>query len=115
MACGPDPKCLPLSPPQVGERLGRYDVEKRSALEKEDYELAQTRTEQMEEYRGRVYQQLQVHDLLDMAAMQTLVRPMHRPALHSPWGREADTGTLWGRPPEKINLFFFFFYKNTTD
>uniref|UniRef100_A0A8C5F8S5 Centrosomal protein 104 n=1 Tax=Gadus morhua TaxID=8049 RepID=A0A8C5F8S5_GADMO len=63
---------------KVGERLGRYDVEKRSALEKEDYELARKRTEQMEEYRGKVYHQLQVHDLLDMAAMQTLVRTGQR-------------------------------------
>ena len=77
MTNGLDPKCLPLRP-QVGERLGRYDVEKRSALEKEDYELAQKRTEQMEEYRGKVYHQLQVHDLLDMAAMQTLVRTGQR-------------------------------------
>ncbi|KAJ3585944.1 hypothetical protein NHX12_012351 [Muraenolepis orangiensis] len=58
---------------KVGELLGRYDVEKRSATEKEDYALAQRRKEQMDEYRSAVYQQLQVHHLLDMAAMQPTV------------------------------------------
>ncbi|CAL8318918.1 unnamed protein product [Merluccius merluccius] len=52
---------------KVGERLGRYDVEKRSATEKEDYDLAQRRKEQMAEYRRTVYEQLQVHNLLDLA------------------------------------------------
>lgn len=52
---------------KVGERLARYDVEKRCAIEKEDYDLAKKKKEQMEEYRRSVYQQLEVHNLLDMA------------------------------------------------
>lgn len=50
----------------MGERLARYDVEKRCAIEKEDYDLAKKKKELMEEYRKTVYQQLEVHDLLDM-------------------------------------------------
>ncbi|NWZ68015.1 CE104 protein, partial [Acrocephalus arundinaceus] len=50
---------------KVGERLGRYEVEKRYAVEKEDYDLAKKKKEQMDEYRLKVYQQLELHDLLD--------------------------------------------------
>ncbi|XP_034552393.1 centrosomal protein of 104 kDa isoform X2 [Notolabrus celidotus] len=51
---------------KVGERLARYDVEKRCAIEKEDYDLAKKKKELMEDYRKSVYQQLEVHNLLDM-------------------------------------------------
>uniref|UniRef100_A0A8D3AAV4 Centrosomal protein of 104 kDa n=1 Tax=Scophthalmus maximus TaxID=52904 RepID=A0A8D3AAV4_SCOMX len=44
---------------KVGERLARYDVEKRCAIEKEDYDLAKKKKELMEEYRRSVYQQLE--------------------------------------------------------
>ncbi|XP_077168779.1 centrosomal protein of 104 kDa isoform X1 [Paroedura picta] len=50
---------------KVGERLGRYEVEKRCAVEREDYDLAKQKKQQMEEYRLRVYQQLELHNLLD--------------------------------------------------
>ncbi|XP_036435026.1 LOW QUALITY PROTEIN: centrosomal protein of 104 kDa [Colossoma macropomum] len=55
---------------KVGERLGRYDVEKHSAIEREDYDTAKQKKEQMESYRLRVYQQLELHDLLDMGQLQ---------------------------------------------
>ena len=60
---------------QVGERLARYDVDKRCAIEKEDYDLAKKKKELMEEYRRSVYQQLEVHNLLDMSMVssQTLI------------------------------------------
>lgn len=51
---------------KAGERLARYDVEKRCAIEKEDYDLARQKKELMEEYRKSVYQQLEVHNLLDV-------------------------------------------------
>ncbi|XP_037628154.1 centrosomal protein of 104 kDa isoform X2 [Sebastes umbrosus] len=54
---------------KVGERLARYDVEKRCAIEKEDYDLAKKKKELMEEYRRSVYQQLEVHNLLDMTVI----------------------------------------------
>ncbi|XP_069731112.1 centrosomal protein of 104 kDa [Phaenicophaeus curvirostris] len=54
---------------KVGERLGRYEVEKRCAVEKEDYDLAKKKKQQMEAYRLKVYQQLELHDLLDAELM----------------------------------------------
>lgn len=50
---------------QVGERLGRYEVEKRCAVEKEDYDLAKEKKQQMEQYRAKVYEQLELHSLAD--------------------------------------------------
>lgn len=60
--------------PQVGERLGRYEVEKRCAVEKEDYDLAKEKKQQMEQYRAEVYQQLQLHSLLDAELVGTGLR-----------------------------------------
>nr|XP_014347345.1 PREDICTED: centrosomal protein of 104 kDa [Latimeria chalumnae] len=51
---------------QVGERLGRYEVEKRCAVEKEDYDLAKQKKQQMDDYRLKVYQQLELHNLLQL-------------------------------------------------
>lgn len=58
----------------MGERLARYDVEKQCAIDKGDRDQARKKKEQMEEYRKSVYQQLEVHNLLDMA----MVRPERR-------------------------------------
>uniref|UniRef100_A0A3B3E3A2 Centrosomal protein of 104 kDa n=1 Tax=Oryzias melastigma TaxID=30732 RepID=A0A3B3E3A2_ORYME len=55
---------------QVGERLARYDMEKRCAIEKEDYDLAKKKKEVMMELRRNIYQQLEVHGLLDMSTVQ---------------------------------------------
>lgn len=52
---------------QVGERLAHYDIEKRCAIEKEDYDLAKKKKELMENYRRSVYKQLEVHNLLDIS------------------------------------------------
>lgn len=40
-------------------------MEKRCAVEKEDYDLAKHKKRQMEEYRARVYAQLELHSLVD--------------------------------------------------
>ncbi|XP_041702397.1 centrosomal protein of 104 kDa isoform X1 [Coregonus clupeaformis] len=58
---------------KVGERLGRYDVEKCCAIEKEDYDTAKKKKEQMEEYRMTVYHQLEVHNLLDMGTIRKIM------------------------------------------
>uniref|UniRef100_A0AAQ4QJ10 Centrosomal protein of 104 kDa n=1 Tax=Gasterosteus aculeatus aculeatus TaxID=481459 RepID=A0AAQ4QJ10_GASAC len=63
---------------KVGERLARYDVEKRCAIEKEDYDLAKRKKELMEEYRRSVYQQLEVHNVLDMRSPEPTVRHRNR-------------------------------------
>lgn len=68
---------------KVGERLGRYEVEKRCAVEKEDYDLAKHKKRQMEEYRARVYAQLELHSLVDT---ELVPRPLDlplQPLVHS--------------------------------
>ncbi|XP_039330125.1 centrosomal protein of 104 kDa isoform X2 [Saimiri boliviensis] len=57
---------------KVGERLGRYEVEKRCAVEKEDYDLAKEKKQQMEQYRAEVYEQLELHSLLDAELAESL-------------------------------------------
>ncbi|KAG8568705.1 hypothetical protein GDO81_014113 [Engystomops pustulosus] len=68
---------------KVGERLGRYEVEKRCAVEKEDYDLAKQKKQQMEEYRQKVYQQLELHDLLDIALIRRAPEQSLDPLEHS--------------------------------
>ncbi|XP_054148007.1 centrosomal protein of 104 kDa isoform X2 [Melozone crissalis] len=77
---------------KVGERLGRYEVEKRYAVEKEDYDLAKKKKEQMDEYRLKVYQQLELHDLLDA---QLLIRKTELPL-----GSVSGTESSQNSPPE---------------
>ncbi|XP_025860924.1 centrosomal protein of 104 kDa isoform X2 [Vulpes vulpes] len=57
---------------KVGERLGRYEVEKRCAVEKEDYDLAKEKKQQMEQFRNQVYEQLQLHSLVDAEPLQSV-------------------------------------------
>ncbi|XP_075695608.1 centrosomal protein of 104 kDa isoform X2 [Rhinoderma darwinii] len=68
---------------KVGERLGRYEVEKRCAVEKEDYDLAKQKKKLMEEYRQKVYEQLELHDLLDIALIRRAPEPSLDPLEHS--------------------------------
>jgi hypothetical protein len=49
---------------KIGERLARYDIEKRQAIEDEDYERAKLKKQQIQEYRAETYRQLQSHNLL---------------------------------------------------
>lgn len=50
-------------------------MEKRYAVEKEDYDLAKKKKQQMDAYRLKVYQQLQLHNLLDAELMVGAVVP----------------------------------------
>lgn len=45
--------------------MARYDIEKRQAIEEEDYEKAKLKKHQMQEYRAETYRQLQFNNLLD--------------------------------------------------
>lgn len=45
---------------KVGEKLGKFQVEKRAAVECEDYEKAAQKKAQMDEYRNNIYGELQV-------------------------------------------------------
>ena len=49
--------------------FNRYELDKRRAIENEDYDLAKSKKLQMDEYRLRVYQQLQRHNLLHDAGI----------------------------------------------
>lgn len=73
---------------KVGERLGRYEVEKRCAVDKEDYDLAQQKKFQMDEYRMKVYQQLELHSLLDMGVIrrpaELQLEPLNYPSNSKP-------------------------------
>ncbi|KFV44407.1 Centrosomal protein of 104 kDa [Tyto alba] len=98
---------------KVGERLGRYEVEKRYAVEKEDYDLAKMKKQQMEMYRLKVYQQLELHDLLDSELMirkppelssEPMIytdNPQHTKATNSPLCEhtEPQKGEPWQTEP----------------
>lgn len=49
----------------AGERLGRYALAKRQAVQQEDFMTAKLRKEQIEIYRKSVFAQLQVEKLLE--------------------------------------------------
>ncbi|KAF5301114.1 hypothetical protein FQR65_LT08944 [Abscondita terminalis] len=50
----------------VGERLGKYDLEKRHAIEMEDYERAKHKKKQIEEFRKESYKNLCIEQLLEI-------------------------------------------------
>ncbi|KAM7100305.1 centrosomal protein of 104 kDa isoform 1-T1 [Molossus nigricans] len=74
---------------KVGERLGRYEVEKRCAVEKEDYDLAKHKKRQMEQYRAWAFEQL--HSLVDR---ELVGRPLDLPLQPL-----APSGSACHRPP----------------
>ncbi|KAJ7306573.1 hypothetical protein JRQ81_009937 [Phrynocephalus forsythii] len=99
---------------KVGERLGRYEVEKRCAVEREDYDLAKQKKQQMEEYRLQVYQQLELHNLLDPdlviwrppdqpleAMASSAASPHPKLALFSPRWEKPEAEPYEPLPPEK--------------
>lgn len=55
----------------AGERLGRYSLAKRQAVQQEDFIAAKLRKEQMELYRKLVFEQLQVNLLLELDGQNT--------------------------------------------
>jgi hypothetical protein len=55
----------------AGERLSKYELEKRHAIQLEDYERAKLKKAQMDEYRHTVYQFLEVDDLLEINGVRT--------------------------------------------
>ncbi|XP_068681288.1 centrosomal protein of 104 kDa-like isoform X3 [Montipora foliosa] len=51
---------------KVGEKLGRYEVEKNKAVEVKDYDLATEKKRKSEEFRLYVYKQLDIQELLEL-------------------------------------------------
>lgn len=49
----------------AGERMGRYALAKRQAVQQEDFTTAKLRKEQIEMYKNIVFEQLQVEMLLE--------------------------------------------------
>ncbi|XP_017322902.1 centrosomal protein of 104 kDa isoform X1 [Ictalurus punctatus] len=88
---------------KVGECLGRYDVEKHSAIEREDYDTAKQKKEQMEAYRLRVYQQLELHDLLDMGQIQRMPVNVSDCGITSPSVRPLQHSMPLSETPKKKN------------
>lgn len=72
-------------------------MEKRCAVEKEDYDLAKEKKQQMERYRGRAYARLQLHGLLD-AALVGAQGPGWLTSAH------LGPGLLWGEKGEPLPL-----------
>lgn len=54
---------------QVGEKLGKAEVEKRRAIESEDYDRAKVKKQQMDEYRRLAYENLRISQLLDSSVV----------------------------------------------
>lgn len=50
----------------AGEKLGKYELEKKHAIEMEDYERAGIKKNQMDDFRTSVYQQLNIEQLLEI-------------------------------------------------
>ncbi|TRY82322.1 hypothetical protein DNTS_000055, partial [Danionella cerebrum] len=67
---------------KVGELLGRFDIERHRAIERQDYDTAQQKKEQMEVYRLRVYQQLEFHNLLDISQIHRISELSDFPSSH---------------------------------
>ncbi|NXP51727.1 CE104 protein, partial [Heliornis fulica] len=96
---------------KIGERLGRYEVEKRCAAEREDYDLAKRKKQQMEAYRLKVYQLLELHNLLHEELMtqkppelpvESLIypdSPQHSKASNSP---SCEHGEVQKEEPWKV-------------
>ncbi|XP_051895592.1 centrosomal protein of 104 kDa isoform X2 [Pristis pectinata] len=91
---------------KVGERLGRYEVEKRCAIEKEDYDLAKQKKSQMDDYRMKVYKQLELHNLLDMGMIRKLpefpLEPVDHPS--RPQQQQKVPGVEFEQPSVKAHL-----------
>lgn len=57
----------------AGEKLGKYELEKRHAIELEDYERARQKKNQMDEYRANAYEQICVEQLLEQNGVSVFV------------------------------------------
>lgn len=56
----------------AGGRLGKNELEKRHAIEMEDYERARHKKQQMEQFRSEVYRQLKIEELMETNGVRYL-------------------------------------------
>ena len=83
---------------KVGEKLGKYEVEKRQAVENEDYDKAKLKKVQMDEYRLQVYQELEIHNLLESTGVILISLNVWIKGLHS-----IDQGGTTSMQPIPLN------------
>lgn len=57
---------------KAGERLGKYELEKKYAIALEDYDKAKAKKAQAQQYRQQVYQSLEVQDLLELQGVNII-------------------------------------------
>lgn len=51
---------------EAGEKLGKYELEKRHAIEQEDYEKARHKKNQIDEFRSGAYREINLDQLLEI-------------------------------------------------
>ncbi|XP_043267514.1 centrosomal protein of 104 kDa isoform X2 [Venturia canescens] len=71
---------------KAGERLGKYELEKKYAIALEDYDKAKAKKAQAQNYRQQVYQTLEIEDLLELHG------PLEKNNISSVDGKEPQTG-----------------------
>lgn len=57
---------------KAGERLGKYELEKKYAIALEDYDKAKAKKAQAQQYRQQVYQSLEIHNLLEVHGVSSV-------------------------------------------
>lgn len=50
--------------------MGKFEIEKRQAVENEDYDRAKQKKSQMDEYRMQMYKQLEIEDLIEVSLVR---------------------------------------------
>jgi len=58
---------------EAGETLGKYEQEKRQAINLEDYDKAKVKKNQIERYRDQVYSALNIEHLLELEGVSSIV------------------------------------------
>lgn len=57
----------------MGETLGKYEIEKRQAISMEDYDKARRKKAQMEDFRLKMYEHLELPKLLESTGVRLLL------------------------------------------
>lgn len=107
---------------QIGEVLCRYEVEKKLAVEREDYDAAKEKKEQVDRIRQQVYDQLGIHGLLSGGGGggRVLKRSIERSGYHPrvrnpPFTALSTTSTAFSGLEESRdgeNEIYFFMHTN---
>ncbi|XP_011351567.1 centrosomal protein of 104 kDa isoform X3 [Ooceraea biroi] len=77
---------------KAGERLGKYELEKKYAIALEDYDKAKAKKAQAQQYRQQVYQSLEIHNLLEIHG-KLLMQPVEKNNLSEDKESTSDTCT----------------------